>query len=46
MPGSWHPHGHWNYSPNRMLYRIEVVNQYDLSKEQTIERATTRKVIK
>ncbi len=31
MSGSWHPHGHWHYSTNCRLYRIQVVEQYDLT---------------
>jgi hypothetical protein len=47
MSGSWHPHGHWNYSTNCRIYKIRVVKQYDLSKEQTnVETAYTRKIIK
>jgi hypothetical protein len=44
MSGSWHAHGHWHYSTNCKIYRIGVVKQYDLSKEQSLERATTRKI--
>jgi hypothetical protein len=44
MSGSWHARGHCHYEANCNIYRIDVVKQYDLSKEQSLERATTRKI--